>query len=60
MNNECYLYEVKDELVLLSMLFIDQQDTVIRNAHFVDEKTILLSTEAGTIYKFEYKESNQP
>jgi len=58
-NNECYVYKVDEQLVLLTMLFIDDQESVIRNASFVDEQTIILSTESGKIYKFKYSENGE-
>jgi len=58
-NNECYVYKVDEQLVLLTMLFIDDQESVIRNASFVDEHTIILSTESGKIYKFKYSENEE-
>lgn len=51
-NNECHVYKVDNDLHLLTMLFIDDQESIIRNANFIDDKTILLSTETGKIYKF--------
>jgi len=36
------------------MLFIEEQEVVIRNAIFIDNETIVLSTDKGKIYKYKY------
>lgn len=56
---ECYVYKVNDVLELLTMLFLDDQESIIRNAQLVDDQTILLSTESGKIYKFSFKETQE-